>query len=179
MSQAHRLSTRNHSMIKASCKLSTATTLTARRIHHRQHITHAPAKRTLIKMSAYNIANLPRMSREKLAELVRAKHPGLTVIDVRDSDYIGGHILNGINVPVASHDYRMPELVRTLKDKDTVVFHCALSQQRGPSSALRYLREKERLEGGKAEGSGDGQGVVEGGQTVYVLEGGFVKWQEV
>lgn len=131
-------------------------------------------------MSNYTIANLPQISREKLATLVRSKSPSLAVIDVRDSDYIGGHILNGINVPVQTHDYRMPELVRTLKDKQIVVFHCALSQQRGPSSALRYLREKERLEGNAAaEASGDGQGVVEGGQTVYVLEGGFVKWQEV
>ena len=88
----------------------------------------------------------------------------------------------------------MPELVRTLKDKDIVVFHCALSQQRGPSSALRYLREKERLqsvnkkvtdnadlsvEGVKANTTADGEGVVKNGQTVYVLEGGFVKWQEV
>lgn len=123
-------------------------------------------------MSNYTIANLPRISREKLATLVRSKSPSLAVIDVRDSDYIGGHILNGINVPVHTHDYRMPELVRTLKDKQTVVFHCALSQQRGPGSALRYLREKERLEGvSGAEASGDGEGVVEGGQTVYVLEG--------
>lgn len=149
-------------------------------------------------MSLYTIADLPRISREKLATLVSSKSPSLAVIDVRDSDYIGGHIVNGINVPTHTHDYRMPELVRTLKDKDTVVFHCALSQQRGPSSALRYLREKERLEslegknaddadtnananvvGMKADVTRDGNGVVKNGQTVYVLEGGFVKWQEV
>lgn len=130
-------------------------------------------------MSAYTIANLPRISREQLAGLVRAKSPSLAVIDVRDSDYIGGHILNCQNVPVHQHDYRMPELVRTLKDKDTVVFHCALSQQRGPSSALRYLREKERMEGTKGEEeTKDGRGVEAAGQKVYVLEGGFVKWQE-
>lgn len=147
-------------------------------------------------MSSVTIVDLPRISREKLATLVRSKSPSLAIIDVRDSDYIGGHIANGINVPTNTHDYRMPELVRTLKDKETVVFHCALSQQRGPSSALRYLREKERLEAGKGEDgnevkgedgvegvkadvTGDGEGVVKNGQKVYVLEGGFVKWQEV
>lgn len=109
------------------------------------------------------------MTRETLASLIRSKSPSLAVIDVRDSDYVGGHIVGGTNVPVNTHDYRMPELIRTLKDKDVVVFHCALSQQRGPSSALRYLREKERLEGAGKED----------GQKVYVLEGGFVKWQEV
>lgn len=62
----------------------------------------------------------------------------------------------------------MPELVRTLKDQEKVVFHCALSQQRGPSAALRYVRERERILG------------VEDSKTqeVYVLGGGFVKWQE-
>jgi len=149
-------------------------------------------------MTLYTISDLPRMSREKLATLVRSKSPSLAVIDVRDSDYIGGHIVNGINAPTHTHDYRMPELVRTLKDKETVVFHCALSQQRGPSSALRYLREKERLQsvgskGAESADAGasanaesvaakpttDGEGVVKNGQTVYVLEGGFVKWQEV
>lgn len=149
-----------------------------------------------IKMSLYTISDLPRISREKLATLVRSKSSSLAVIDVRDSDYIGGHIVNGINAPTHTHDYRMPELVRTLKDKETVVFHCALSQQRGPSSALRYLRERERLqsvdsknsanadavanaEGIKADPTKDGEGIVKNGQTVYVLEGGFVKWQEL
>lgn len=86
----------------------------------------------------------------------------------------------------------MPELVRTLKDKEVVVFHCALSQQRGPSAALRYLREKERLDAGvkleskgevKEEGAGKSEGseVEEGHkpkQRVYVLKGGFTEWQE-
>jgi hypothetical protein len=87
--------------------------------------------------------------------------------------------------------------VRTLQDKETVVFHCALSQQRGPKAALRYLRERERMGGDKeekAEGEKEGkegkkaevvgekdgkEGVKVKGQTVYVLDGGFVKWQEV
>lgn len=63
----------------------------------------------------------------------------------------------------------MPELIRTLKDKEKVVFHCALSQQRGPSAALRYARERERIFGPEESQK----------QEVYVLEGGFVKWQEV
>ncbi|KAK4629431.1 CDC25-like phosphatase [Fulvia fulva] len=120
------------------------------------------------KMSAHTIASLERISREKLAEMVRAEDPELAIIDVRDSDYIGGHILGCQNVPTNTHDYKMPELVRTLREKDTVVFHCALSQQRGPSSALKYLREKERLSDGDSSSQ----------QKVYVLDGGFQKWQE-
>lgn len=133
-------------------------------------------------MSTPTIANLPRISTKDLAHLILTKSPGLTIIDVRDSDYVGGHILGCQNVPTHTHDYRMPELVRTLRDQDTVVFHCALSQQRGPASALRYLRERERMVGGaRGEGSGNAEGdatVKKEAQKVVVLEGGFVKWQE-
>jgi rhodanese-related sulfurtransferase len=132
-----------------------------------------------------NISTLPRISRENLASLIKDKHSSMAVIDVRDNDYIGGHIAGGTNVPSDTHDYKMPELVRTLADKETVVFHCALSQQRGPKAALRYLRERERMGGKKeaeaevVEGKEGKEGVKAKGQTVYVLDGGFVKWQEV
>ncbi|KAK3112078.1 Cdc25 phosphatase Ibp1 [Teratosphaeriaceae sp. CCFEE 6253] len=127
-------------------------------------------------MSSATIVSLPRISNHKLAELVRNKDPGVSIVDVRDSDFIGGHIVGCQNVPTSTHDYRMPELVRTLKDQDTVVFHCALSQQRGPSSALRYLRERERMSAKGELGGGKGEEGKE--QKVVVLEGGFTKWQE-
>jgi len=86
----------------------------------------------------------------------------------------------------------MPELVRELKDKEKVVFHCALSQQRGPSAALRYLRERERMfpvsSEVPAEASKDtstnpvsedaASSKSPAKQKVYVLDGGFVQWQE-
>lgn len=83
-------------------------------------------------------------------------------------DHVGGHIHTSTWVPSSSLDVRMPELVRTLKDTEKVVFHCALSQQRGPSAALRYAREREQ-----AYGADESQK-----QQVCVLEGGFVQWQE-
>lgn len=81
-------------------------------------------------------------------------------------DHIGGHIHSSIWIPSGSLELYLPELVRTLKDKENVVFHCALSQQRGPSAALRYARERERILGSDSK------------QEVSVLSGGFVKWQE-
>lgn len=118
-------------------------------------------------------------------------------------DHIGGHIRSSIHAPSSTLDYKIPELVRKLKDKETVVFHCALSQQRGPSAALRYMRERQRLLNLPAhleEGSGVGQvlkknsedkvGVEDAkdgewedaeekkDQKVYVLDRGFVGWQE-
>ncbi|KAL1847309.1 Cdc25 phosphatase Ibp1 [Paecilomyces lecythidis] len=115
------------------------------------------------------------MTRDVLSSLLlSSSSPSkLAIVDVRDSvpttpDHIGGHIYSSIWVPSSSLDVRMPELVRTLQDKEKVVFHCALSQQRGPSAALRYARERERTLGAEASHK----------QEVYVLEGGFVQWQE-
>ena len=128
---------------------------------------------------SYTISNIRRITNSELSQRILntpiTPNGPLAIVDVRDSDYIGGHIRGCVNVPSPSLDWKMPELVRQLKDKETVVFHCALSQQRGPSASLSYLRERDRLfppnkETGKEE--------QEQKQQVYVLEGGFVKWQE-
>lgn len=154
-------------------------------------------------MSTISLSDLQYMDRETLASSFSSPEspsqrqlPASTaVIDVRDSDHIGGHIRGSTWVPSSQLDYKMPELVRALHGKDTVVFHCALSQQRGPSAALRYLREKQRLQPHAAVES---KGVVseesravdseekeedkeaEGSkkQKVFVLRGGFTMWQE-
>ena len=128
--------------------------------------------------SSHTISDVHRMANSELSQRI-LKTPItanglLAVVDVRDSDYIGGHIRGCLNVPSPSLDWKMPELVRQLKDKEIVVFHCALSQQRGPSAALSYLRERDRVFPSKEQGNEE----QEQKQRVYVLEGGFVKWQE-
>ena len=96
-------------------------------------------------MSMENMTTPRRMSREQLSSLLLSPNASkLSIIDVRDDDYVGGHIKSSIHVPSSSLDYRIPEIVRTMADKETVVFHCALSQQRGPTAALRYLKERDR-----------------------------------
>lgn len=158
-------------------------------------------RRTAVSKAMPTVASLEKLQRETLASHIltkplSAEDSSIAVVDVRDSDHVGGHISGSIHAPTPALDWKMPELVRTLKDKDVVVFHCALSQVRGPAAALRYLRERERLIGSnKSEGQhGDEEKEVEGKvgeiskggeeikkrgeQKVYVLEGGFVKWQE-
>ena len=165
-------------------------------------------------MSTHSLPTLRRISRERLAALLLspAVAPTLAIIDVRDADHVGGHISSSTHVPSSSLDYRIPELIRKLADKQVVVFHCALSQQRGPSAALRYLRERESkglvVTGDDENVGGANAAVVEDvgvegekqsarettilkdaepsveqkkgqEQEVYVLDGGFVKWQEM
>jgi rhodanese-related sulfurtransferase len=138
-------------------------------VSHQYRQDYKPARR----MSDVSIGSLKYISREDLSKRLLAADDSasapasIVVVDVRDSDHIGGHIKGSIHAPTPDLDWKMPELVRTLKDKDTVVFHCALSQVRGPKAALEYLRTKERLEGG--EGTA---------QNVVVLRGGFSQWQE-
>jgi Cdc25 family phosphatase len=113
-------------------------------------------------------------------------------------DHIGGHIKHAQHIASATLDHRIPELVRKLQGTETVVFHCALSQQRGPRAALLYLRERERLLGpapGKLQmrnkeeemnkqGESEWEDVEDAEkedvkeQKVYVLDRGFVGWQE-
>jgi rhodanese-related sulfurtransferase len=114
-----------------------------------------------------------------------AATPALVVVDVRDDDYAGGHVRGGIRAPSATLDHALPELARRLRGAHTVVFHCALSQQRGPAAALRYARERARMgfdraaAGAAREGEGEATAEEEAvKQEIFVLEGGFVKWQE-
>ncbi|KAL2143601.1 hypothetical protein VTI28DRAFT_10186 [Corynascus sepedonium] len=142
------------------------------------------------------IGTLQRLSAASLSKLLLAAQeaatagdPTIAVIDVRDDDYIGGHIKGSLNVPSHTLDAMLPTLVRQLQDKETVVFHCALSQQRGPSAALRYLRERERILGANKAATGpssgaeasdaSGENTAKKEQNVFVLDRGFVGWQEV
>ncbi|EEQ92039.1 hypothetical protein RJZ56_000719 [Blastomyces dermatitidis] len=121
-------------------------------------------------MSRVTIANLPRMSRDTLAAMLLTPTNAntLAIVDVRDSDHVGGHIFTSTWQPSATLGRHMPELINSLRDKEKVVFHCALSQERGPSAALKYIREREQVLGKEESAK----------QTVFVLDGGFVRWQE-
>src|ERR1700760_3123234 len=115
----------------------------AHRLYSYQSSSFAPAP------SDISAATMSRVTRDELADflldstsssqksstLAGIKESDLAIVDVRDSDYIGGHIRSCIHVPSANLEWKLPELVRQLWDKKVVVFHCALSQQRGPSAA--------------------------------------------
>ncbi|KAI5862057.1 Rhodanese-like protein [Durotheca rogersii] len=150
-------------------------------------------------MSVATVSNLQRITAAKLAEILLAStnqsssNSTIAIVDVRDDDHIGGHIKSSLHFPSRSLDATMPTLLRKLAGKEVVVFHCALSQQRGPSAALRYLRESAAAaaktsasssaaakaatpeKGGREAGQAD---EVPQQQKVYVLDRGFVGWQE-
>lgn len=59
----------------------------------------------------------------------------------------------------------MQDVIERVKQSDDIVFHCALSQQRGPSAAMKFLRSVQ-------DGDLDGK-------SVWILRGGFTRWQEL
>jgi hypothetical protein len=70
---------------------------------------------------------------QDLSKIIKSgKRPGkdYLVVDVRDSDFIGGHITNCRNVPSATFSDRLDGLVRDTEAVPQVIFHCALSQVR-------------------------------------------------
>lgn len=127
--------------------------------------------------SSYSLSDLNYISREDLYQLIPKPSPvpaqstsastsaitpspppltpSIKIIDVRDRDHIGGHIRHSIHIPSSQLDVRIPELVQALHADGTtriVVFHCMLSQERGPRAALRFLRERERLYPSEGQG---------------------------
>lgn len=144
-------------------------------------------------MSMQRVPPLQRMSREQLADILLSENAHIVaVIDVRTDDHVGGHIHNSIHVPSTELDHRIPELVRKLSTLEIVVFHCALSQERGPRAARRYIEERERKMKNQSMTAASGTpniGIVDGkvqkvsdsdaeDQKIYVLDKGFVGWQE-
>ncbi|KAJ2369183.1 Cdc25 phosphatase Ibp1 [Coemansia sp. RSA 2611] len=92
------------------------------------------------------------------------------VVDVRDSDYPVGHIPGALNVPAHEMYQRAGEIISNYSHVPVVVFHCMLSQQRGPKSA-RIYRDivQERLRIAPADSP-----LLD--QKIQVLDRGFAGW---
>ncbi|KIY64479.1 Rhodanese-like protein [Cylindrobasidium torrendii FP15055 ss-10] len=67
------------------------------------------------------------------------------VVDVRDDDFAGGNIKGAKNVPSSTNYDAVESLVRDTKDIKRVVFHCALSQVRGPKAARIYAETRQNM----------------------------------
>uniref|UniRef100_A0A0A9NZH5 arsenate reductase (glutathione/glutaredoxin) n=1 Tax=Arundo donax TaxID=35708 RepID=A0A0A9NZH5_ARUDO len=107
------------------------------------------------------------VSAAKLVSMARGD-PRLAIIDVRDEERsYQAHIAGSHHFASGGFAARMPELAQaaTASGKDTLVFHCALSQVRGPSCARMfsdYLSETKEDSGIK---------------NIMVLERGFNGWE--
>ncbi|KAJ3784622.1 Rhodanese-like domain-containing protein [Lentinula aff. detonsa] len=88
------------------------------------------------------------ISRDELAEIIRSgKTPkkDYLVVDVRDDDYAGGNIVGGVNMPSNKFLMNVDQLVKETRDVPLVIFHCALSQLRGPKAARIYKETRQNV----------------------------------
>ncbi|XP_050230738.1 dual specificity phosphatase Cdc25 [Mercurialis annua] len=94
------------------------------------------------------------------------RRPNMAIIDVRDDERsYDGHIAGSLHYASDNFSDRISHLIQQVKGKDTLVFHCALSQVRGPTCARRlvnYLAEMKEDAGIK---------------EILVLERGFNGWE--
>lgn len=129
-----------------------------------------------IMSRTYSLSDLKKIKPATLRSWFRGGLPNgegkFAVIDVRESDYVGGHIRGCYHYPAGQFADTLPNLRERLFNNkiNDVVFHCALSQARGPSSSLKFLRSLNEV---------DDPSQIEffNNINVWVLFGGFNRWQ--
>ncbi|PWA36778.1 rhodanese/Cell cycle control phosphatase superfamily protein [Artemisia annua] len=101
------------------------------------------------------------------SELLSLKErANVAIVDVRDEERsYDGHIAGSLHFASDSFVDKIPSLVQAAKGKDTLVFHCALSQVRGPKCARRFA---DYL----AQGKNDA-----GIKSIMILERGYNGWE--
>ncbi|XP_050243210.1 dual specificity phosphatase Cdc25 [Quercus robur] len=92
--------------------------------------------------------------------------PNIAIIDVRDDERsYDGHIAGSLHFASDTFSDKISHLVQQVKGKDTLVFHCALSQVRGPTCARRLVNYLEEMK--------EDTGI----KNIMVLERGFNGWE--
>ncbi|AET41202.1 phosphatase YCH1 Ecym_7376 [Eremothecium cymbalariae DBVPG len=141
--------------------------------------------RRTLTMQSFSISEIKYLDASELHQWLKngyttTLHEPFQVIDVRGSDYIGGHIAGAWNYPYKRlkndvkyiGELRNRLLEEHMQSSDETnqsvvncVFHCAQSQQRGPSSAMRFLRSLTEHQLCHFR--------------IWILRGGFNHWQSI
>ncbi|KAF1332079.1 Rhodanese-like protein, partial [Globisporangium splendens] len=92
------------------------------------------------------------------------------IIDVRGDDFKDGHITTAVSHPEPDFhdDEKVDALVEQYKHEDTIVFHCQMSQVRGPFCARRFIARLDAVLGENADKK----------PNVQVLTGGYKDFSE-
>ncbi|WRX25724.1 Rhodanese-like domain - like 6 [Theobroma cacao] len=88
------------------------------------------------------------------------------IINLRDDERsYDGHIAGSLHYASDTFTNKISNLIQDVKGKDTLVFHCALSQVRGPTCARRFANYLEEMK--------EDVGI----KNILVLERGFNGWE--
>ncbi|KAL6337305.1 hypothetical protein AAG906_036619 [Vitis piasezkii] len=97
--------------------------------------------------------------------LALKRRPNIAIVDVRDDERsYDGHIAGSLHYASDTFSDKISNLVQEVKGKDTLVFHCALSQVRGPTCARRLATYLTGVENEEIK-------------NILVLERGFNGWE--
>ncbi|KAF9281833.1 hypothetical protein BGZ74_002264 [Mortierella antarctica] len=106
---------------------------------------------------------------ELLKDKTKVPRKDYLIIDVRDADYIGGHIPGCLNIPAHDLPDQLPQLIEEYKNVPQLFFHCALSQVRGPKAANRWSQAVAL--------AAETATTPAPAQKINILRGGFGAWQ--
>jgi Cdc25 family phosphatase len=109
------------------------------------------------------------MDGDELAMLMKsgkAANKDFLVVDVRDDDYAGGNIKGCLNQPSRDFMLTVHGLVEEAKEIPIVIFHCAMSQVRGPKAASIYAETRQNILNGN-----------DMRQDIVILRDGFSQFQ--
>lgn len=73
----------------------------------------------------------------------------MIIIDVRDDDFIGGHIKGALHIPSYELSSHILNLIEKIKNAKEVIFYCSFSQQRGPAGARLFSMTLQEIHNGK------------------------------
>jgi len=104
------------------------------------------------------------------------------VVDVRDEDRYGGHIAGSLHVPSSEFFERTQDIIQHIEAAskeggqpvDKIVFHCMMSQQRGPKCA-RIMAEAVAASS-SSHSSSPSSTSSSSFPSIHILEGGFSGW---
>ncbi|KZT32889.1 Rhodanese-like protein [Sistotremastrum suecicum HHB10207 ss-3] len=120
------------------------------------------------------VSSVGYISGQELKEIIKGPgKPGTDylVVDVRDEDHAGGNITNSAHWPSEEFEEGVHKLIAESKHLQKIVFHCALSQQRGPFAARHYAQIREHEARKSPHDFAN--------QEILILRSGFTGWQQL
>lgn len=110
-------------------------------------------------MKSFSQKNFLYIKQDELLNKI-IHNENILLIDLREDDYIGGHIKNSVNIPANTFSNNIDRVLRLLDKYNYVIFYCQESLKRSPRCSNILLSE--------ISDNKDKQ--------IYILEGGFYNW---
>jgi len=78
------------------------------------------------------------LDQNSLVKLLKENRAQLLVVDTRDEDHAGGHVIGSVHFPDSTFDPAALSQLVLNRNSTVVVFHCMESARRGPRCAFRF-----------------------------------------